>query len=171
VHRAVVLAPFENEHLDATYSWLEDERLRRQIDSIGEPNREVHARYWSQRLADPDRYSFAVICASEHIGNGGLNVDASRRKAELWIYLGRARNEGAGRAAVEQLLSVAFDSLSLARVFVRVLATNDSALRFWRSIGFVEEGRLRADTWADGVPIDAYVLSMLESDWHEKRNA
>ena len=169
--KAVVLVGFEIAHLDATYAWLEDEQLREQIDSIGEPDRDVHSAYWSKRIADPERPSFAIICESEHIGNCGLNVDSSRRKAELWIYLGQGRNKGAGRAAVEQLLLLAFDSLSLARVFVRVLATNESALRFWRSLGFLEEGRLRADTWADGSPVDAYVLSVLEFEWREGRTA
>jgi UDP-4-amino-4,6-dideoxy-N-acetyl-beta-L-altrosamine N-acetyltransferase len=171
VGRGVVLTPFGIEHLDATYSWLEDEHLRRQIDSIGEPDREAHNGYWSKRLADPERPSYAIISDSEYIGNCGLNVDANRRKAELWIYLGRRRSEGAGRAAVEQLLLLAFDVLALARVFVRVLATNEAALRFWRSMGFVEEGRLRADTWAGELPVDAYVLSLLEADRRQGESA
>jgi RimJ/RimL family protein N-acetyltransferase len=32
-------------------------------------------------------------------------------------------------------------------------------------LGFVEEGRLRADAWRDGEWVDRIVLSILADDW------
>jgi ribosomal-protein-serine acetyltransferase len=94
-----------------------------------------------------------------------MKLDARRRKAEFWIYLGVNRGRGVGRAAVLRMLSYAFGELDLNRVAVRVLATNCDALRFWESLGFRTEGRLREDTWVDDEPVDAYCLGLLAREW------
>lgn len=161
----ITLTAFTEEHLAATFEWLQDAQLRRQIDSSEAPAPATHEQYWRHRLIDPNRPTFAIVRDGVHVGNCGLVVDPVRRKGEAWIYLGRDRAGGIGRVAVEQLLESAFDDLGLNRVFARVLATNEAALRFWRSLGFVEEGRLRADTWFDDEAVDAFVLSLLEPEW------
>ena len=161
----MALVPFGDQHIASTYPWLESAELRARIDSTAAPTADGHERYWRRRIGDKERPTFAITLDGAHIGNCGLVVDDRRRKAELWIYLGLERGRGVGRAATEELLAEAFDRRSLHRVFVRVLATNESALRFWRSRGFADEGRLRADTWVDGSPVDALVLGMLQAEW------
>ena len=161
----VTLEPFSPERLDATWRWLQDAELRAQIDSADAPSEDGNRRYWERRLADPRERAFAIVRDGEHVGNCGLIVEALRRKAELWIYLGTGRGSGVGAAAVEQLLRVAFEELGLNRVFLRALASNDGAVRFWRSRGFVEEGRARADTWIGGKPVDSIWFSMLRDEW------
>src|SRR5438067_8993317 len=132
----LMLVPFGKDHIEATYRWLRSGELRGQIDSIGEPAPDAHEEYWRQRLGDERRPTFAITLDGSHVGNCGLIVDRDRRKAELWIYLGEGRNRGVGRAAAKDLLVDAFDRRDLHRVFVRVLETNEPALRFWRSLGF-----------------------------------
>jgi RimJ/RimL family protein N-acetyltransferase len=157
----VVLEPFAQRHLEATFEWLHDEDLRARIDSLGAPTRATHESYWQRRLADVRDESYAVLADGVHVGNGGLLLDPARRKAELWLYLGDRRGRGIGRKAVDRLLRRAFDELGLNRVGVRVVATNDGALRFWRSVGFTEEGRAREDTWVNDLPVDAVFFSLL----------
>jgi RimJ/RimL family protein N-acetyltransferase len=160
-----MLSPFGPAHVDATHLWLADAELRRQIDSIRRPSREENERYWEARAGDADRPVFAVIVDGLHVGNGGLVIDRTRRKAELWLYLAEARGSGVGTSAARELLERVFGDLALYRAQVRVLASNEGALRFWKSIGFSEEGRLRADTWCDGEPVDAIVLSLLAPEY------
>jgi RimJ/RimL family protein N-acetyltransferase len=157
------------EHLDATLGWLSDPALRRQIDSLGQPTAATNAAYWRAQWADPRREDYAILhAAGRHVGNCGLTgIDRSRRKAELWIYLGdsAARGAGSGASAVRLLLRRAFDELELNRVYLRVLANNPAAERFYRRLGFVAEGRWRADTWQDGRPVDALWFSMLADEY------
>jgi UDP-4-amino-4,6-dideoxy-N-acetyl-beta-L-altrosamine N-acetyltransferase len=161
----VTLEPLSDRHLEATLEWLRDPRLRAQIDSLGEPSPEGHRAYWERRLADENHEAYAVLAGSRHVGNGGLQLDRRRLKAELWLYLGAARRQGIGRRAATLILRRAFRELGLNRVAIRVVATNEGALPFWRSLGFTDEGRAREDTWIDGCPVDSMLLGLLARDW------
>jgi ribosomal-protein-serine acetyltransferase len=162
----VKLGAVTPQSIDKTWMWLQDSGLRAQIDSTGRPpTEEENRRYWERRLQDPREHVFTIIHDGEHVGNCGLIVSEMRKRAELWTYLGTARGEGVGTAVVEQLLELAFGSLTLNRVFLRVLASNPGAVRFWRARHFVEEGRAREDTWIAGEPVDSIWFSMLRREW------
>jgi len=47
---------------------------------------------------------------------------------------------------------------------------NERAMRSYLNVGFVEEGRMRAAIYQDGVYIDIVMMSVLKSDWQERRN-
>jgi diamine N-acetyltransferase len=165
----VTLEAVTPQSIRRTWVWLQDSELRAQIDSIaGPPTEEENQRYWERRLRDPREHVFAISRDGEHVGNGGLIVNNGRKKAELWTYLGTARGEGVGTAAVEELLEFAFGSLTLNRVFLRVLGSNRRAVRFWRDRGFVEEGRAREDTWIADEPVDSIWFSMLRREWRAR---
>jgi RimJ/RimL family protein N-acetyltransferase len=161
----ITLEPLSDRHLEATLEWLRDPVLRAQIDSLGEPTPNEHRAYWARRFEDESQEAYAVLAGGRHVGNGGLQLDRKRFKAELWLYLGEARGRGIGRAAAALVLRRAFQELGLNRVAVRVVATNETALVFWRSLGFTDEGRAREDTWIDGRPVDSVYLGLLARDW------
>lgn len=162
---SVRLEPLGAEHLERTWSWLQDPELRAAIDSLAAPTRDENDRYWRSRLADPTRDDFAVIAGDVHVGNCGLLRDDARSKAELWLYLGVGRGAGIGREAVRLLLQRAFGELGLGRVYLRVLSTNPGAVAFWRATGFVDEGRWRRDTVVNGSPADSIWLAVLREEW------
>jgi RimJ/RimL family protein N-acetyltransferase len=153
----------DSAHVERTHEWLQDPSLRAQVDTLEAPTREQNAAYWRARLADPTREDYAVLDGDGvHVGNCGLaNLDRPRAKAELWIYLGQRRGAGLGQAAARRLISRAFDELRLNRVYVRVLATNAGAERFFRALGFVPEGRWREDTLVNQSFVDSLWLSLL----------
>lgn len=159
----------DEEHLAATLAWLRNPALRRQLDSLGEPTATGNVAYWHMRWADPRRESYAILDRTgRHVGNCGLDgIDFRRRKAELWIYIADAADQrsGCGADATQALLARAFEGLGLYRVFLRVLANNLAAERFYRRLGFVREGCWRADTWQDEQPIDALWYSMLADEY------
>jgi RimJ/RimL family protein N-acetyltransferase len=162
----VSLVSMGEQHLESTYCWLRSAELRRQIDSLAEPTRDGNAAYWRRRWADPAREDYAIHEGGRHIGNCGLtSIDPARRKAELWIYLGESRGGGAGRAAAEALLARGFEALGLNRVYVRVLATNERAQRFFQRLGFVPEGRWRQDTLVDAAFVDSLWFSLLAAEF------
>jgi RimJ/RimL family protein N-acetyltransferase len=164
---AVTLEPMGPEHLESTLRWLQDADLRTAIDSGGAPTAEEHAAYWERRFASANEEAYAVLSDGRHVGNCGLLLDERRRKAELWLYLGDpvVRGAGIGHTAARGLLERVFDGLRLNRASVRVLSTNPGALRFWRSLGFVEEGRLREDSGA----ADSIWLGLLRGEWEAAR--
>lgn len=162
------LVPFGEPHVDASAGWLADPRLRAALDTTAAPEPQENRAYWKRRLADPAERCFAIIDSGMHVGNCGLRIDAARKKAELWIYLGERRGEGIGREVVEDLVRLGFDELGLHRIFLRAVSTNEAAVRFWRRCGFVEEGRWREDTWVGGRPADSLWFGLLRREWENR---
>ena len=163
----VRLVRFDEEHFEATRCWLTNSaRLREQIDCLLGPTRSGNEAYWRANLKDGTREDYAILTAAGHVGNCGLNeIDSKRGKAQLWIYLGTQEGSGVGGKAVRALLARAFDELALERLYIRVLFSNPRAYAFYKSLGFVDEGRLRHDTVHNNVYVDSFLLSMLSGEY------
>lgn len=162
----VRLERLQDKHLRRTFEWLAGSaRLRGQIDSLAAPTEAGNADYWQQKWQDKAREDFAIMAGQDHVGNCGLTaIDSHRRKAELWIYIGHATGQGVGYRALDALLSHAFADLGLQRVSLRVVETNHRALSFYLKAGFKIEGRARADTIQDDIPLDSILLSILHCE-------
>lgn len=154
-------------HLLQTQRWLQDEKLRSQIDCLAPPTEEDNKQYWEKCWCDPTREDYAVLNDSgQHIGNCGLcSIDKKRKKCELWIYLGSDQGKGFGSSAVEKLINRAFDEMGLERIYLRVLASNPLATQFYEKIGFVNEGRWRGDTVLGQDRVDSLWYSMLMNEF------
>ena len=63
--------------------------------------------------------------------------------------------------AVGLLVEYGFTKLNLRRVYLRVHARNERAIRAYRACGFVEEGRLRQHVWSDGAYDDLLYMAIL----------
>lgn len=170
----VTLVRFGEEHFEPTRLWLTNSAgLREQIDCLAAPGRSENEVYWRANLKDKSREDYAIIDpAAGHVGNCGLNeIDLKRKKAQLWIYLGDREGRRAGQKSVRALLARAFDELALERVYIRVLATNPRAYTFYKTLGFVDEGRMRHDTVQGNEFVDSFLLSMLSSEFKASDSA
>jgi len=169
----VKLVRFGEEHLEMTRRWLTSSAgLREQIDCLSPPTPLENETYWRAKWQDSTREDYAIVDeAANHVGNCGLcEIDRKRKKAQLWIYLGDFQGRGIGRRAVCALLSRAFEELTLERIYLRVLATNPRAYAFYKTLGFVEEGRLRHDTVQNCKFVDSYLLSMLSGEFKKSES-
>lgn len=102
------------------------------------------------------------------VGHVGLaQVDTVHRSGRLSRVLVAppARRGGVGRAMVVAALTVAFGELALHRVALGVYAHNERALRLYRGLGFVEEGRSRHAALVDGSWWDSVEMGLLETEW------
>ncbi len=167
----VRLVRLSDEHLASTHDWLQDPALREQLDCTSAPTADSNRAYWHAKRLERTREDYAIVENGRHVGNCGLcNIDVTRRKCELWIYLGERRGSGGGSTAVRQLLGRAFTALRLDRVHLRVLADNPRAQAFYEKLGFMTEGRLRHDTRRDGTPVDSIVMSILADEYSQTTN-
>ena len=76
-------------------------------------------------------------------------------------YLGK----GYGREALGLLVDWAFRIQNYTRLWLSVWATNERAIRCYRAIGFVEEGRLRRQIFVDGQYVDVVLMGLLREEW------
>jgi RimJ/RimL family protein N-acetyltransferase len=102
------------------------------------------------------------------IGNSGFfTIDWRNRNAEFGIFIGDKAywNQGYGTEVVRLILQHGFSTLNLHRVFLRVIADNQRAIRVYEKIGFVHEGRQRQAEYHDGDFHDVIFMGMLRPDW------
>ena len=117
--------------------------------------------------------AICILDTHEHIGNIYLrDIDWVARHAELHIFIGiqAHRNHGYGEAAMHLILAHAFEDLSLQRVFLFVLASNEPAIRLYRRCGFTEEGHLRQHSIKKGNNEDVLIMGLLSSEWESWRD-
>ncbi|MDP9310770.1 MAG: GNAT family N-acetyltransferase [Chloroflexota bacterium] len=171
----VVLRPSRNTDFDSWYRLMaEDVEVSLLGSGVWFPYTvEAARKRWEGVLhADPDeRLSFAVEVAGEFIGTVTLK-DIDRRSQHAWLSIvldGARVGRGYGRDALHTLLRWAFGIQNFHRISLETWATNERALRCYRAVGFVEEGRMREVMWLDGEYVDAVQMGILRREWQAAR--
>lgn len=108
----------------------------------------------------------SLLLVAEHdgkvVGSADIRRGAQTKSAhvaQLGIALGRDfRGQGLGRAILEDLVAWA-RNVGVRKVTLIVFATNLRAIALYRSLGFVEEGRLRGHVILRGIPDDEVLMS------------
>lgn len=117
-----------------------------------------------------DGTEFAIDVDDEFIGICALfNTDQIARTCELGITIGIKEywGIGYGREAVALLLDYAFRNQNVHRVFLRVHGRNERAIRSYKAVGLVEEGRLRSHVWSNGAYDDLVFMGILKGEWEQ----
>jgi RimJ/RimL family protein N-acetyltransferase len=125
---------------------------------------------WYEAMrADSSQTVFAIETeACQHIGNVSLMyINWKDRSAELGIVIGDKKQwgKGYGQDAIRTLLGFAFGEMNLNRVYLRVYADHAPAINAYRKCGFVEEGCLREDIYAEGEYHDMLVMGILKREF------
>lgn len=122
----------------------------------------------SLRQGARDGAHFAIESDGKLIGISDLfHFDETAQTCELGIIIGDKAywGQGYGREAVGLLLQYAFQYRNQHKVWLRVNATNERAIRSYRASGFVEEGRQRSQVWSNGHYIDLVLMGVLRDEW------
>ncbi len=131
------------------------------------------ARGWLQRIGEQNRraegYFFAVceLGDDRFIGTTWLKeVNLFAGNAELAIFMDRDHlGAGWGTDAQRALLSFAFRTLGLERVYLTVFAGNERAIRSYRKLGFREEGVMRRAWRGRNGLEDSVLMAILRDEW------
>ena len=92
-------------------------------------------------------------------------IDMANWRAELSYWVGRRHwGNGIGKAAASTMIAYAFGELGLNRLYCHVFESNIRSIALLRSLGFVEEGRLRGHDIMDGKSVDTLVFGLLASE-------
>jgi RimJ/RimL family protein N-acetyltransferase len=167
----VVLRRHVPDNLAAFQRWYSDPevvRLTRYQD--GPMRRDEIERFFAARALGPDSLSMAIHVRADDrlIGTCALSqLDSDNGSALFHITIGEkdAWGRGYGTDATRLMVDHAFTGLGLHRIALTVFAFNDRAIRSYRSVGFVVEGRAREAIWREGRWWDEISMSVLDSDW------
>lgn len=146
-------------------------RLTRYQDSPMRPD-EIE-RFFAARALGSESLAMAIHVRADDrlIGTCALSqLDADNGSALFHITIGEkdAWGRGYGTEAARLMINHAFGALALHRVGLTVFAFNDRAIRSYRSVGFVVEGRARESIWREGRWWDEISMSILGSDWRAR---
>jgi len=167
----VVLRRHVHDNIRAFQRWYSDPevvRLTRYQD--GPMRRDEIERFFAARALGPDSLSMAIHVRADDrlIGTCALSqLDADNGSALFHITIGEkdAWGRGYGTEATRLMIDHAFTGLGLHRIALTVFAFNDRAIRSYRRVGFVVEGRAREAIWREGRWWDEISMSILDSDW------
>jgi len=94
-------------------------------------------------------------------------------QAELSILIGEKDvwSRGYGSEAIGVLLDFLFNDMNAHRVWLEVFAENTRAQRAYEKAGFVREGTMRENWFAEGRWMDEHIYSILRSEFNARHNA
>jgi RimJ/RimL family protein N-acetyltransferase len=152
------IAPISNEHvrlrlldeadLPLTLAWRNRDDVRTWFFSSQPISPDVHGTWFQRYQADPSDLTFIIEdrTVQRAVGQVSLyRIDRDNASAEfgrLMIGDPAARGRGIGLAATQLALEVAFRTLTLHRIHLEVLASNDRAIAIYRACGFGEIERV-----------------------------
>ena len=131
-------------------------------------------RFFEARVSGSGSFAMAIhLSASDRlIGTCAFSqLDGDNGSATFHITIGEKDcwGRGYGTEATRLMLDHAFGLLGLHRVALAVFAFNERAIRAYRAVGFVEEGRSREAIWRDGRFWDELQMSILQDEWRARR--
>jgi len=173
--RTVVLRRHVARNVTAFTRWYADPdvvRLTRYQDGPMRPD-DIR-RFFEARVAGAGSLALAIhLRGSDRlIGTCAFSqLDGDNGSALFHITIGEPDcwGHGYGTEATALMLDHAFGILGIHRVGLAVFAFNERAIRSYRKVGFVVEGRAREAIWRDGRFHDEIQMSILEDEWRTIR--
>lgn len=169
----VQLRPRRREDLPRVWQFTNDVAFKTLIGDLAALEPQSLARLEAQfdaGLAEGDRDGprFAIEADGEYIGHAFLyDLDPANGVCSVSIGIGDPayQGRGYGREALRLLLDYAFRIRNLRRALLHVIASNERAIRMYRAVGFVEEGRLRQQVWIGDRYDDELCMGLLRDEW------
>lgn len=156
-----VLTWARDPHVVANFSFFETEPTEERIRAYARAKRE-----------SPADLLLAIFekDGSRYAGNCGLHEwDSVNLNARLGIILGEpAWGRGIAQEALSALLSAAFGTLGLHKIYLNVFTTNEKGRALYGKLGFREEGVLREEYRLRGTFRDMVRMGLLAGEWKSR---
>lgn len=172
----VKLGPIKREYINSFLKWFTDPEITQYL-IMYRPMTRMMEEDWIENLKNRENtINFAIVILDENgkekiIGNCGIhNIEWKNRVGEVGIVIGEKdyQNKGYGTEAMELLIEYGFTTINLNRIELYTYDFNISALKSYKKVGFIEEGRKRQFIWANGRYHDAIIMGILAEEWREK---
>ena len=147
--------------------WRNSDSVRKRFIYQGLFTKESHEN-WIKTMVETGKVVQMIICeigTDKPVGSVYVrDIDETHHKAEYGIFIGEkeSRGKGYGTAAAKLMVRYCFEELALHRLFLRVYAENERAIRSYEKAGFVKEAHLRDDVYIDGEYKDIVLMGILK---------
>lgn len=151
---------------DLIVKWRNTDSVRKNFIYQALFTRESHENWIRTKVETGDVVQM-IICetgSGRSVGSVYVrDVDHTHHKAEYGIFIGEAdaRGKGYGTAAAKLMIRYCFEEMKLHRLFLRVYAENQQAIKSYEKAGFEREALLRDDVCIDGNYRDIVLMGIL----------
>lgn len=165
----IYLRPMTEEDTDLIVAWRNKPSVRNYFIYQADFTREGHL-YWLHEVVEKGHASQMMICDKEQdrpLGSVYIrDIDPVHQKGEYGIFIGEeaARGRGIGTQAAKLMLRHGFEVLGLHRIYLRVLAENERAIKSYEKAGFVREGYLHDDVCIKGRYADIVWMAAVKKE-------
>lgn len=168
----IQLRALERDDLDALFVWWNDPALWERVGSRKRLTGREELDAWFDGELDkgaPQEGRTLAIDDEEGALIGTLwfgSYEPGDRQTTVGLYIGSAakRGQGYGSDALKTLLRYLFEELGLHKARLLVDVDNEPAIRVYRGLGFVEEGRLREHRFYGGRFHDFLTMGLLAGE-------
>ena len=169
----ILLRPVQREDLKYLAELMSDREIRILIAEVYPTTEKGNEEFYERCQKTEDRVWFMVIdkATNKVIGETGfLRLFTPWRSTDfsLIIWDKEYWNKGYGKEIAGLMLDYGFNSLNIHRMGLGVVEFNENALKFWKSIGFVEEGKTIDGYFVNGKYCDFVTMYLLEDDYRNK---
>lgn len=162
----VGLRPIEPADLEALRRWRNTPSHMQFFRQVDEISPEQQQQWYRHMLADPSVEMFSIVALDNQrlLGACGLTyISLPHKKAEISLYIGEGYvDDRYAPDATRVLLDYGFGELSLHRLWAEIFANDERKQELFESLGFSQEGRLRASYLKKGQWFDSLVYSILK---------
>jgi len=156
-----------HDDLELVLTWRNHEDVRRYMYTQHIIDLADHTRWFEKAFQDVNRHLLIFENAGQPLGF--INI----RKivpgvAEWGFYAAPEAPRGTGRKLGETALQYAFSQAGMHKVCGEALSYNERSIKFHLSLGFQQEGVLRAQHFDGRQHYDVLRFGLLASDWQTK---
>ncbi|KAA1467388.1 acyl-CoA N-acyltransferase [Dentipellis sp. KUC8613] len=165
---------FQKSDHDEMFVMLSDPEVQLGVMSDGALPRSEAFKEDMQNWA-PKSAFFTVILEKETgkwVGSASIRIQvAKNRDGEAAITLKREFwGKGYGTEAMRWLVDQGFRTLNLHRVSLGVFGSNPGAIKVYKRVGFIEEGRKRKSTFIQGKWEDFILMGILDEEYWARQD-
>ncbi|WP_108670950.1 GNAT family N-acetyltransferase [Peribacillus acanthi] len=166
--KRIRLTGSRHEDTEVMNRWQEDSEYLRNVDTEYAYPKPLDVNSEEKPYSNEVSFRIRTIENDHLIGFVTIHsIEWNNRTGTLAIGIGESvnRNKGYGTEVIQLILRYAFHELNLDRVGLEVIEYNNSGIRAYEKVGFIQEGRKRSVVYRDGKRFDVIVMGVLRSDW------
>ncbi|MGI9557120.1 MAG: GNAT family N-acetyltransferase [Solirubrobacterales bacterium] len=169
----VLLRAFRAGDAVAVHRWCNNRDATASLMETRSSFSEEDARGWVERAmrdsGEDRKWAIEVPGHDEPIGFTALYGLGRQMAPELGAMIGdQVRGRGIGREAERMTVAKAFDEFDSHRVYGRIPAFNEAAIRVVTWMGWKKEGVMREHIRREGSLIDCEIWGVTEEEWRAR---
>lgn len=149
--------------------WLSNPKVNKFIgDKLGQKTTWQKEKEWFVNYKKDKNKKFFTICDnSKPIGFMGLsNISKLNKNADLFIAIGEDdyRGKGIGKVALKWIIDYGFSEQKLHKINLGVMKDNIPAIKLYKSLGFVVEGKMKEEVFYKGKFHDFLLMAIFNKN-------